>query len=130
MLITSRGFQLQTLISCRGLRTLVDMMDESCELLFRSRSRDPSSRLGLPTDCFALGDGTDNENKDLVWMAVDGISRVFESNVRLLGRSLASRLVIQTGEADRLVRYENTGTDTPQRFLPYPCSRNSPGTPD
>ncbi|GAA5843686.1 hypothetical protein JCM5353_001293 [Sporobolomyces roseus] len=42
---------LQTLISCRGLRTLVDMMDESY-----------------------------NENKDLVWMAVDGISRVFESN--------------------------------------------------
>lgn len=29
-------------------------------------------------------DGTDAERKDLVWMAVDGISRVFEMNV---GRS-------------------------------------------
>jgi len=40
---------LQMFISCRGLRTLVDMVDENYA-----------------------------ERKDLVWMAVDGISRVFE----------------------------------------------------
>ncbi|GAA5892422.1 hypothetical protein JCM5296_003594 [Sporobolomyces johnsonii] len=40
---------LQMFVSCRGLRTLVDMLDESY-----------------------------NEGKDLVWMAVDGVSRVFE----------------------------------------------------
>ncbi|GAA6064463.1 hypothetical protein JCM10212_002126 [Sporobolomyces blumeae] len=40
---------LQMFISCRGLKTLVDMLDDGYE-----------------------------EGKDLVWMAVDGISRVFE----------------------------------------------------
>ncbi|CEQ42898.1 SPOSA6832_04772, partial [Sporobolomyces salmonicolor] len=46
---TEERRQLQMFVSCRGLRTLVDMMDESY-----------------------------NEGKDLVWMAVDGVSRVFE----------------------------------------------------
>ncbi|GAA5841123.1 hypothetical protein JCM11251_008023 [Rhodosporidiobolus azoricus] len=40
---------LQMFVSCQGLRTLVEMLDESY-----------------------------NEGKDLIWMAVDGISRVFE----------------------------------------------------
>ncbi|KAM0746355.1 kinase-like protein [Meredithblackwellia eburnea MCA 4105] len=40
---------IQMFVSCRGLKTLVDMMDENY-----------------------------SERKDLVWMAVDGISRVFE----------------------------------------------------
>ncbi|KAK4699243.1 hypothetical protein P7C70_g7019, partial [Phenoliferia sp. Uapishka_3] len=40
---------IQMFVSCRGLKTLVEMMDENYE-----------------------------ERKDLVWMAVDGISRVFE----------------------------------------------------
>ncbi|GAA5871422.1 hypothetical protein JCM8547_002661 [Rhodosporidiobolus lusitaniae] len=40
---------LQMFVSCQGLRTLVEMLDDSY-----------------------------NEGKDLVWMAVDGISRVFE----------------------------------------------------
>ncbi|GAA5977680.1 hypothetical protein JCM11641_001376 [Rhodosporidiobolus odoratus] len=40
---------LQMFVSCQGLRTLVEMLDESY-----------------------------NEGKDLVWLAVDGISRVFE----------------------------------------------------
>ncbi|GAA6044474.1 hypothetical protein JCM8097_000899, partial [Rhodosporidiobolus ruineniae] len=41
---------LQMFVSCQGLRTLVDMLDESYA-----------------------------EGKDLVWMAVDGLSRVFET---------------------------------------------------
>nr|CRX79037.1 hypothetical protein ls5930a1_00083 [Leucosporidium scottii] len=47
--LNSRNEQLQMFVSCRGLRTLVEMMDENYA-----------------------------ERKDLVWMAVDGISRVFE----------------------------------------------------
>lgn len=32
--------------------------------------------------------GPDNDGKDLIWMAVDGLARVFDMNVRLSGSSL------------------------------------------
>jgi hypothetical protein len=53
------------------------MLDESCAFLVLS-------------SCLSLRDkadgqlGADNDCKDLVWMAVDGISRVFEMHVRSL----------------------------------------------
>jgi hypothetical protein len=53
------------------------MLDESCAFLVLSF-------------CLSLRDkadgrlGADNDCKDLVWMAVDGISRVFEMHVRSL----------------------------------------------
>ncbi|KAK4057771.1 Protein kinase of the Mitotic Exit Network [Microbotryomycetes sp. JL221] len=58
---------LQTFVSCRGLRTLVELMDENY-----------------------------HERKDLVWMAVDGMSRVFEMQGPT-ARTDLSRIFIQDG---------------------------------
>ncbi|GAA5962208.1 hypothetical protein JCM3765_003898 [Sporobolomyces pararoseus] len=77
---------LQMFVSCRGLRTLVDMLDENYD-----------------------------EGKDFVWMAVDGIARVFEMNgptprndfCRLLAQEglldpLSSALISVCGDEDDL----------------------------
>ncbi|GAA5904546.1 serine/threonine-protein kinase [Sporobolomyces salmoneus] len=77
---------LQMFVSCRGLRTLVDMLDD-----------------------------TYDEGRDFVWMAVDGIARVFEMNgpaprndfCRLLAQEgllepLSSALISVCGDDDDL----------------------------
>lgn len=55
-------------VSCRGLKTLVEMLDENCESL----PLIPIFQFLMPS--YKI----DNDGKDLVWMAVDGVSRVFE----------------------------------------------------
>ncbi|GAA5958813.1 hypothetical protein JCM10213_006249 [Rhodosporidiobolus nylandii] len=63
---------LQMFVSCQGLRTLVEMLDENY-----------------------------NEGKDLVWMAVDGISRVFEMHGPT-PRNDFCRILTQEGVLDPL----------------------------
>ncbi|GAA5906712.1 hypothetical protein JCM6882_003280 [Rhodosporidiobolus microsporus] len=63
---------LQMFVSCQGLRTLVEMLDESY-----------------------------NDGKDLVWMAVDGISRVFEMHGPT-PRNDFCRILTQEGVLDPL----------------------------
>jgi hypothetical protein len=58
-------------VSCQGLRSLVEMLDENCMCPY-----------SLPEKGSDLPARADQEGKDLVWMAVDGISRVFEMQVR------------------------------------------------
>ncbi|GAA5845101.1 hypothetical protein JCM9279_005433 [Rhodotorula babjevae] len=63
---------LQMFVSCQGLRTLVEMLDEDYE-----------------------------ESKDLIWMAVDGVCRVFEMNGPT-PRNDFCRLLTQEGLLDPL----------------------------